>query len=240
MPSRRRLLAAVVTALVVAAAGAAHARGQLQTRQTGVLIAAGERAGRLVLANTGDAPVAAQVRLYAWVQDGHEDVLTPSTALVASPAIVEIPADSEQLVRLVRPSSAAPEQELAYRAVVDELPGPPGDEAEAAVAVRMRYLLPVFVRTADAGPAQVHCGIEAQRLVCRNSGGRAAQLAAASLVGAAGRRIELTDGLLGYVLAGSTRRWPLEAADLVALGAPQTLEVRLNGEPVQLELDVAR
>lgn len=235
MSPRRRLVAAVVTALVVVA-GAAHARGQLQTRQTGVDIAAGDRAGRLVLANTGDAPVAAQVRLYAWTQEDGEDVLTPSSALVASPPIVEIPAASEQLIRLVRPSAAAPARELAYRAVVDELPGPPEQDGGAAVAVRMRYLIPVFVRAADAAPAQLHCHVAADRLVCRNDGGRAAQLGATTVVDGAGKRFDITPGLLGYVLAGSTRHWSLDAAGLATLGTPRTLEVRLNGEPVQLEL----
>lgn len=236
MHPHRRLVAAVVTALVVVATGTAHARGQLQTRQTGVDIAAGDRAGRLVLANTGDAPVAAQIRLYAWTQDGHDDQLVPSTGMVASPPIVEIPAGSDQLIRLVRPSAAPPAQELAYRAVVDELPGPPDTDAGAAIAMRMRYLIPVFVRAADAAPPQLHCHVEGSELACRNSGGRAAQLGTTVVVDAGGSRYEVTAGLLGYVLAGSARRWPLDAARLAALGSPRTLEVRLNGEPARVEL----
>jgi fimbrial chaperone protein len=235
MSLRRRLVAAVVTALVVAA-GAAHARGQLQTRQTGIDLPSGTRAGRLVLANTGDAPIAAQIRVYAWTQEDGDDRLEPSDALVASPPIIEIPPGGEQLIRLVRPNAAAVPQEQAYRVVVDELPGDPAEGQGSAVTVRMRYLLPLFVRAADPPPVALQCRIEADALTCRNHGGRAAQLGATRLVDAAGHKIEITPGLLGYVLAGSERRFPLDAAKLAASGPPGKLEVSLNGQPTTLEL----
>lgn len=235
MYPRRRLMAAVVTALVLAT-GAAHARGQLQTRQTGVDLPSGTRAGRLVLANTGDAPIAAQIRIYAWTQDGNDDRLEPTNALVASPPIIEIAPGAEQLVRLVRSTAAAVSQEQAYRVVVDELPGDPVAGDGSAVTVRMRYLLPAFVRAADPAPAQLQCRIDLAALVCRNAGGRAAQLGATRLVDKAGRGLEITPGLLGYVLAGSTRRFPLDAAKLAALDAPAKLEVSLNGQPAAIDL----
>lgn len=244
MRPHRRPVAAVVLALACAslavASGAAHARGQLQTRQTGVDLLPGARAGRLVLANTGDAPVAAQVRVYAWVQEDGEDRLEPSDAIAVSPPIVEIGAGAEQLVRLVRPDAEPLDRERAYRVVVDELPGDPAAGEGSAVTVRMRYLLPMFVRAADAAPAQVHCHVAQADLVCRNDGGRAAQLGASRLVAADGRGVELTDGLLGYVLADSTRHFPLDAATLAALGSPATLEVRLNGQPATIELGSGR
>lgn len=237
MPSRR-LMAAVVFALVLGA-GAAHARGQLQTRQTSIDLPAGVRAGRLVLANTGDAPLAAQVRVYAWTQSDGDDQLAPSQTLVATPAIVEIPAGAEQLIRVVRPSSTALEHELAFRVVVDQLPGDPAADAGSAVTVRMRYLIPAFVRAANAPPVELHCRIAQARLECENRGGRAAQIGASTLVDAAGHSVEVTAGLLGYVLAGSRRSWPLNDKEVAVLGPSRTLQVRLNGEPVSLALDTA-
>ena len=234
----RRLMAAVVIALAVAA-GTAHGRGQLQTRQTSIDLPAGARAGRLVLANTGDAPLAAQVRVYAWTQAGGDDRLAPSDSLVVTPAIVEIAAGAEQLIRVVRPDASAPTHELAYRVVVDELPGDPAVDG-TAVTVRMRYLIPAFVRAAEPAPAELHCRIAEARLDCENRGGRAAQIGASTLVDAAGQSVEITAGLLGYVLAGSARSWPLDAAELAALGPSRTLQVRLNGEPVSLALGPAR
>ncbi len=236
MSPRRRLAAAVVTGLVVAAAGTAHARGQLQTRQTGVDLSAGARAGRLVLANTGDAPVAAQVRVYAWAQDGIEDQLQPTDALVVSPPIVEIAPGDEQLIRLVRAEATTVDRELAYRVVIDELPGDPQAAEGSAVNVRMRYLLPAFVRAADPAPVALHCRVASTKLTCRNDGGHAAQLGATRLVDASGRETEVTPGLLGYVLAGSQREFALDAAKLTRMGTPVTLEVSLNGQPATLDL----
>ena len=229
----RRPMAAVL-ALLVLAAGTAHARGQLQTRQTGVDLPAGTRAGRLVLANTGDAPIAAQIRVYAWRQEGGEDVLEPTSALVVSPAIVEIPANGEHLVRVVRPDGSAVAHEQAYRVVVDELPGDPADDS-STVQVRMRFLIPVFVRAADPAPAALVCRLEPSALACSNSGGRAAQLGATHLSNGA-QRFEVTPGLLGYVLAGGMRRFAIDANTLAKAGPQSRLEVRLNGEPATLDL----
>lgn len=231
--SLRRPTAAVLMALALVA-GAAHGRGQLQTRQTGIDLPAGVRAGRLVLANSGDAPIATQIRVYAWRQDGGEDVLEPSGNLVVSPAIVEIPAGGEQLVRVVRTDGSAITQEQAYRVVVDELPGDPAGDS-STVQVRMRFLIPVFVRTADPAPASLACRLEPDALSCSNPGGRAAQLGATYLVQEA-QRIEITSGLLGYVLAGSMRRFAIDPKTLDKAGPHSRLEVRLNGEPVTLDL----
>ncbi|MFP7723249.1 fimbrial biogenesis chaperone [Lysobacter sp. A3-1-A15] len=230
----RRLAAAAFALALVA--GVASARGQLQTRQTGVDLDAGDRAGRLVLANTGDAPVAAQVRVYAWSQVDGQDVLEPTDAMVASPPIMEIAAGGEQLVRLVRPTAAPVEREQSYRIVVDELPGQGESEAGSAIKVRMRYVLPAFVRAPDPAPAALECRIEPRAMVCRNTGGRAAQLGRSHLLAAGGRRVELSPGLLGYVLAGNTRRFELDAPVMAAAGSATQLEVLLDGQPASLPL----
>lgn len=231
----RQLAGAATLAALLVASGSLHARGQLQTRQTGVDMPAGVRAGRLVLANSGDAPVAAQIRVYAWTQENGEDRLEPADDLVVSPAIVEIPAAGEQLIRLVRPHATAPDRERAYRVVVDELPGD-ADTAENAVAVRMRFLIPAFIRATDPAPTDLHCRLAINTLVCQNRGGRAAQLGATDLLDAAGKAFRVTPGLLGYVLAGSSREWPLSAAGLASLGSPSSLEVLLNGQSVRIPL----
>jgi fimbrial chaperone protein len=226
-----------VTVLALAA-GTAYARGQLQTRQTGIELVPGDRAGRLVLANSGDATVAAQVRVFAWTQRDGEDQLEPSNGLIASPAIVEIPAGGEQLVRVVRADGAPVTREQAYRVVVDELPGDPSTEAGSAVTVRMRYLIPAFVRATDPAPVQLTCRIEAAALSCDNAGGRAAQIGATAWRTPQGQSVPLSNGLLGYVLAGSHRRFPLTSTSLPAVTGG-TLELQLNGQSARLPLSPA-
>lgn len=230
-----RLSVGATLAALLLASAPLHARGQLQTRQTGVDMPAGARAGRLVLANSGDAPVAAQVRVYVWTQKDGEDRLEPATDLIASPAIVEMPAAGEQLIRLVRPDAKAPARELAYRVVVDELPRDT-DTGENAVAVRMRFLIPAFIRAADPAPTDLQCRIAISTLVCENRGGRAAQLGATEVLDAAGNTLQVSPGLLGYVLAGSSRSWPLPVRGLASLGPARTLEVLLNGQSARIAL----
>ena len=229
--------ALLATSLLLAAPSVA-AKGQLQTRQTGVDLPAGVRAGRLVLANTGDAMVAAQVRVYAWTQVDGEDVLSPSPALTASPAIVEIAPGAEQLVRVIRADGSPVTAEQAYRVIIDERPGDPDKDATNAVTVRMRYVLPVFVRADNAPAHALDCRIGGASLTCRNTGGRAAQLGATTLVGSRARS-ELTPGLLGYVLAGSSRRFALDAAKVSVAGTPVSLQLQLNGQPTTVALGAA-
>lgn len=233
-------IAIALAVTLVCAPGIAGARGQLQVRQTGVEIPAGARAARLVLANTGDAPIAAQIRIFAWSQVAGEDILASTEQLVASPAIVEIPPGSDQLVRVVRPLDDAPTREQAFRVVVDELPVAARNAGSPGVALRMRFLLPAFVRAADPAPAALTCGIREDRLQCTNEGGRAAQLAGVRLADGQGRVAELAAGLFGYVLAGGTRHWQLEPLVTSRLGPIRQLEAQLNGQSAKIALSPSR
>lgn len=232
-PMRALLVASLV--LAATAAGTVEARGRLQTRQTRVELPPDTRAGRVVLANSGDAALAAQIRVYRWTQRNGDDVLEPATDLVASPQVVEIAAGADQLVRVVRTSTAPVATEQAYRVVVEELPGDPSKRVGSAVAVRMRYVLPAFVQSAQVLPDALSCRVADAVLVCRNDGARAVQLGASQFIDASGRTVDISEGLLGYVLAGSTRHFPFDAKAL-ATGAPRELKVLLNGAPSTLVL----
>jgi fimbrial chaperone protein len=221
---------ALATALALLPAGHALARGQLQARPTLVELVPGQQAGRLLLSNTGDAPVAAQVRVFAWSQADGDDRLADTTAIAVSPAIVRIPAGGEQVVRVVRLGDAPAGRDASYRLVVDELPGP-ADQAASGIEVRMRYLVPLFVRAPGAAEPALHCTLAGPRLACRNDGGRPAQLGASRLVDAGGERKTLTDGLFGYLLPGSGRHWDVERGQLAGLDGALTLETQINGKP---------
>jgi fimbrial chaperone protein len=231
------MLAGSLLFLVVATA--ASAKGELQVRGTLIELGVDAAAGRLTLANTGDAPVTAQVRVFAWSQQGGQDRLAPTSDIVLSPPIVRIPVNSEQVVRLVRQGPAPAGRDQTFRVVVDELPDKSRPNADT-IAFRMRYVLPLFVRDAVAKPPVVSCRIEREgpnpAMTCANSGGRAAQLGMTSLHGGAGEKYELSPGLFGYVLPASSRRWPLDAKRLARLGSNLTLECRLNGQLVPLPL----
>lgn len=221
---------ALATALALLPAAAALARGQLQARPTLVELVPGQQAGRLLLANTGDAPVAAQVRVFAWSQADGDDRLADTTAIAVSPAIVQIPAGGEQVVRVVRLGEAPAGSDATYRLVVDELPSPQA-EAATGIEMRLRYLVPLFVRAAGAPAPALHCTLAAPRLACRNDGGRPAQLGASRLADAGGDTKTLSEGLFGYLLPGTGRHWELAPGQLAGLDGAITLETQINGKP---------
>jgi fimbrial chaperone protein len=221
----RRAVLLAGSLLSLAIATAASAKGELQVRGT--------------LIELGVDAAAAQVRVFAWSQQGGQDRLAPTSDIVLSPPIVRIPVGGEQVIRLVRQGPPPAGRDQTFRVVVDELPDKSRPNA-AFIAFRMRYVLPLFVRDAVAKPPALSCRIERQgenaALTCANSGGRAAQLGATNLHGAAGEKYELSPGLFGYVLPASIRRWPLDTKRLARLGSNLTLESRLNGQLVPLPL----
>jgi fimbrial chaperone protein len=225
-------------ALLAAVAPVAMAGGHLQVGSTRVELLPGARATRLALRNTGDAPVGAQVRVYDWSQPEGEDRLDETHAIALSPPIVRIAPGEEQVVRIVRQGPAPTGRDATYRVVAEEVPLTPQD-ANVAVGFRMRFVLPLFDRSADAAPAQLSCRLSTDTLTCLNAGGRACKLGATRLIDAGGRAVELTNGLFGYVLPHSSRRWTLSADRLKTLGDGLRLKTKIDNAS-DLELAVER
>lgn len=225
--------------LLAAAAPVVMARGHLQVGSTRVELPPGARASRLVLRNTGDAPVGAQVRVYAWSQPQGEDRLDETRAIVLSPPLVRIAPGQEQVVRVVRQGPAPSDQDVVYRIVAEEVPLTP-PASNTAMSFRMRFVLPLFDRSAAAKPAQLSCRMAATTLSCLNTGGRPAKLGATQLADTAGHSVELTDGLFGYVLPGSTRTWTLSADRLKGLGSSLRLKTKIdNATDLELPVELA-
>lgn len=225
----RGLLRVAVGLLGFTLAGPAGVGAQLQAGPVLLEIAPQTNSTRLLLQNTSSEEIAAQVRIYAWSQDGGEDQLEPSEDLAASPPIVRIPAGGQQVVRVVRTGPPALVSDLAYRVVVDELPREGG---AGVVALRMRYVIPAFVRAAEAPDPLLVCGVDSQmeQLFCENHGGRPAQLGRTYLSGAGAEQLPLSTGLFGYVLPGARRTWTLPPE--VGRAAERSLELitTVNGE----------
>lgn len=225
----RTTQASLCVAVALAVSPPLSARGQLQAGPTLVELAPGITAGRLILGNTGDAPVAAQVRAFVWSQVDGEDRLTPTSDIALSPAIVRIEPGVSQTVRVVRQAPAPTGNDKTYRVVVDELPTKEDLEA-TGLNMRMRYVVPVYLRSPDASAPKLSCNLSPGFLVCTNTGGQAAQLGSSRLIDGKGNVAALTRGLFGYVLPGSRRQWPLDAQYVSPLTADLRLETQLNGQ----------
>lgn len=229
-----------VTLLLTLLAQPILARGQLQAGPTLLELGPQTKATRLTLRNSGDTAVAAQVRVYAWSQPDGKDHLVDTDELALSPPILELPAGGEQVVRVIRLGPPARDRDRCYRVVVDELPRAEDGDGHR-VRLRMRYVIPVFVRAADASAPAVSCTLEGEgdRLACENRGGRAAQLGATRLLDDAGGTLTLSEGLYGYVLPGSRRIWPLPRERPRWQGPTLRLETRLNGHATMIAVDHA-
>ncbi|WP_420382851.1 molecular chaperone [Novosphingobium sp.] len=195
------------------------------------------RSGSLFLSNLGDTPLQSQIRVYQWAQDGRSDVLSPTDGLLASPPMAAIETNGRQLVRLVAANPKTCED--AYRLSVDEVPPitPAGTAPGAGLHYVLHYSLPVFVTARGCARIRPELGWHLVRqdkgvaLIVSNQGAMHAQLAGVRLVTTTGVQIELTPGLLGYVLPGQTRTFTFPVVPDTLAGAI-TLELAVNGSHV--------
>jgi fimbrial chaperone protein len=233
------------------ASSAASASG-LQVAPTSLDLAPNKNADGLWLSNTGDGTLHAQVRVFHWTQEGGEEKLTPSRGLAISPPMLQIDAGARQLVRVIRSGAPPGVDEDAYRVLIDELPvdesqTSAGDASKPAgpqggLQYVLRYSVPIFVQpagqTGSVAPKLsgkvLHEG-DQTFIEVTNQGTGHAQLADLVLVDAQGKREEISAGLVGYVLPGQTKRWPLKVS-AQALASGVSLQSRINSEPVEQTL----
>lgn len=216
----------------------------LQISPVRVDLPAGPGAAALTLRNAAGAPIHAQVRVFRWTQADGDDVLTPADDVLASPPIVRIGGNGEQMIRVVRPGKTPATAEQSYRLLIDELPQRDAPADQSGVRVQLRYSVPVFAGTPPDGPVpRLAVALWRDdgewRLAARNEGVRHARLSAVTLVSGS-RRATVTEGLLGYALPGATRVWKVRLPAAFAPATGMRLEADVNGETQRLPVAAAR
>lgn len=210
--------------------------GSLQVMPTLLTLAANDNAQGLWLSNTGDASLNAQVRVFRWTQANGQERMEPSDEIIASPPMLTLGAGERQLVRIVRPNAAPPGPvEVAYRMLIDELPDP--NEHKPGIRFVLRYSVPIFVEPEHPVSPVLRTSLwlrdgQQPQLLIRNSGGEHAQFSGVSLVDASGHSTVLAEGMLGYVLPGSARSWPVPLP-ATALGGKFRIKARVNAQPFE-------
>lgn len=188
-------------------AAGAKATASLAVTPLRIELAAGTIAETVQVQNSTDAPMAVQMRLFAWTQEAGEDVYAPSNELLISPSIVSIPARQTQLVRLLRKTAASP-VEKRYRLVVDQLPDPA--QARPGVAqTRVRFAIPVFVDRDKAAPAAFAWRLRNGSLEVTNTGGSSARIVHIAVTGPDGAPVTVEQNALRYVHGASAISWPI-------------------------------
>ncbi|NLS56251.1 fimbrial biogenesis chaperone [Hafnia alvei] len=201
-------------------------------------LGANDNATELWLENKGAVAATMQIRVLGWKQVAGEENYRSQQDVVASPPIVNIGAGKKQLIRLIRQSPTPAGQEQAFRILIDEVP--PAERStgsQAGVSLLMRYSLPLFVygdgvnfQRNAAEPVHLSQSQLSWKMTT-NNGHPAIEVTNRGTIHARLSKVSINgktmaDGLLGYVLAGSYRTWPLPAG--VTRG--QMLKAEVNSD----------
>lgn len=239
----RRLISCV--ALLIATSCCFFGRAEaatLQIEPVSIRLTPASRSAVMQIRNSGAAPLNVQVRAFRWGQADGEDRLQATNVLRVSPPIQEIPPGGEQLVRILLAEGLAAATEQNFRLIVDELPGAPVTTGQ--VRMLIRYSVPVTLRPEGLAPAvlrfSLHEDLNGPVLEAENSGGEGAQIADLRLTTIDGETIPVNPGLLGYVLAGRTRRWPLSLPAGTQFNQVAGIAAQVDGKAGSYALEVAR
>lgn len=217
---------AAAAAMLCASAACA---GPLVITPTTVTIAPERHSAVVEVENSGDDTVDLQFRAYDWRQEGGEDRLTPTDALIVSPAIATLGPHARQLFRVMQVDAApaAAGAERSYRLRLNQLPR--GDAA--AVAVLLEFSLPVFQSARDASP-RLHWAWGPDGVTVTNTGGRRVRFSRLALQAQDGAPAALASAGAAYLLGGASRTFRLAEpgttlanARLVGLGDTGPIDV---------------
>lgn len=227
------------------AASQAHAAATILLWPIDPWLSAETKATELWIQNQGSSATTMQVRIVRWKQENGFERYTAQQDVVASPPIVTIGKGSKQLIRLIKQGSVPMGVEQAYRIIVDEIPQPDAKaEPTIGLKLQMRYSIPLFVYgqgipTIKEGAH--HALVESKNLSwrvtqeaghpaleVRNQGDVHVRLSQVTL-DQGGQKRTVADGLLGYVLPGSTRSWPIPAG----IRQPEQMSAQINARDTQ-------
>lgn len=185
--------------------------------------------------NNKTEPVVLQARVFLWRQLDNSDQLIPQDDVVVSPPIIEVKADAQQIFRVMNRQGVVKNatEEKSYRLLIDEVPKEQKAQ-DSLLRFQMRYSLPLFVGLPAAVATkpvpdrlkQMATGLryritEAPEpfLEINNNNFLHARLSKVAIANTqlADKPLLISQGLLGYILPNSTRRWPLTAEQFSAI-----------------------
>ena len=236
------------TVAILAAAAAfltpavASAQAELRVQPLAVDVSAPSQSSSITLQNNGNETLSVQLRVFEWSQVDGLDRLTTTTDVVASPPVARIAPGSNYTIRIARTvGAAAAGSEKSYRLWVDELPpSTPVRTEGGAVDVRLRFDLPVFFHAADVEPSLSWSARKVGSdvvLEATNTGAGHARIEGLELQ-ASGNEVSFGEGLNGYVLGNSTRRWTAPAGQGVR-GGNATVVTGVGGDETRQTVALA-
>jgi len=209
--------------IVLCAAAAPAAASTFTIAPIRAELGAAHHSAALTLMNAEDQPVVVEVRAVRWSQQDGEEHLEDTHDLLVSPAVLQIPGNGSQIVRVALRSATDDDHEITYRVVFDEIPqaAPPGFNG---LRVALRLSVPVFVAPTHGRPS-ANVTWDLHRLADGNVEVAAFNQGTAHLLVTdfdvqAGAATPLQAKISKYVLAGSRMTWQLKADDAKAWQGP--------------------
>lgn len=210
-PACRPILGAVAGLMLALCQPAAAANFGVSPLR--VELGANQRSGALTLRNEGEHSAVVQLQVVRWTQQNGEDIYTPTEDLLATPPIFTVAPGGAQIVRLGMRRAPDPEQELAYRIFLQEIPRPPKPN-ESGAQIALRIGLPVFVAPVATPLARLDWASEAlaapgRRFSAVNNGNSHVQVTDFKVRQGSDKKELLHIRKSAYLLAGQSAHWDL-------------------------------
>ena len=238
--SCRRMAAALAiasTAVILLLAVPAAPAQSLSVLPVNVFFSPGQKASSLTVTNAGATETSIQIRAYAWSQQGGDDQLTESDAVVLSPPLTTIAPGASQVVRLIL-RQLPQGREATYRILIDQIP-PPAEPGIVHMVLRMS--IPIFAQppTRAVPHVQFHLELDSGKLIVvgTNDGLSHEVVRDIVLTTKDGRKLKEESSALPYILAGVTRRWTIAAEGPLPLPG-ETLQLTAHTDAAIIQQQV--
>jgi len=159
---------------------------------------------RITNCKAGALPL--QMRGLKWTQANGESVEVATQEIRFQPTMATIPSGQTQVVRVVKATAPVTGREETFRISLKELPNPEDKSPvnETTAKWLLEYMLPLIYRPAGSTPklTVTHSGSE---VTVTNNG-----TATAKFIDMKSGGVLIRQGLVGYVLPGSTMRFKVQ------------------------------
>lgn len=197
----------------------------------------------VTVTNTSEESASIQLRVFSWRQEANQDRLEPTRDLIATPPLFTIPPGESQIVRLGLRRPPQSNAEIAFRAIFEEIPGPPPPQGAPTLRINLRISIPVFYSPREGLKSALSWTLARQQagtllLTVKNNGEASALLGDFALARTTDDPAFVQQKNFAYVLPGAERSFTLDAPAPVAPEQKLILRTVLDGQRAEVEVPV--
>jgi len=192
-----------------------------------------------VIANQSANPLRAQIRVFAWTQNGGRNIDSPTEEMIASPPFVDLAGKDNQTVRLLYRGKLPVDGPRAFHVVISELPEMADTSPRRGKTLNtvISFSMPVYLEPQGAEPALSAVLSRGPgnsgSLTLSNGGTRRATIKSATVQRAGGQ--SALGRLPATVLPGSSIEIPVQDPALFGAGS----SVRVTTEERSFDVPVS-